>query len=56
MAVRPSFLRFKNLTFCNVEVIWNDPKGNDRSYGILPPNKFLDINTFSTHTWIFKYV
>lgn len=51
----PAFIRFKNNTCCSVEIIWLNVNNKEETYGILPPNKFLDVNTYSTHPWIFRF-
>jgi len=56
MEGKPAFIRFKNNTRYNVEIIWMDFKNTERTYGILAPTKFLDVNTYSTHLWIFRFI
>lgn len=53
---QPAYIRFKNNTCFCVEVIWINYDNKEKPFGILAPNTFLDVNTYSTHPWIFKLV
>jgi len=53
---QPAFIRFKNNTHYDVEIIWINVNNKEKIYNILSPNNFLDVNTYSTHPWIFKFV
>lgn len=50
----PAYVRFRNNTRYSVEIIWLNVNDEEETYGILPPNKFVDVNTYSTHPWIFR--
>lgn len=52
----PAYIRFKNNTSFSVEIIWINHDNKEKPFGVLAPNKFLDVNTYSTHPWIFKLV
>lgn len=52
---RQAFIRFKNNTCYSIEIIWINFENEENTYGILAPNKFLDVNTYSTHSWIFRF-
>ncbi|XP_025194778.1 protein Vhl isoform X2 [Melanaphis sacchari] len=51
---QPAYVRFQNNTCYSVEVNWINFCNNEQPYCILDPNKFVDVNTFSTHTWVFR--
>lgn len=51
---QPAYIRFKNKTNYNVEVIWINVLNKEKTYCVLQPNKFLDVNTYATHPWIFR--
>lgn len=53
---QPAFVRFKNKTCYNVEIIWINTNNVEETYTFLAPDHFLDVNTYSTHPWIFRYV
>lgn len=53
---QPAYIRFKNNTSHDVEVIWINFNNIEKIYCILPPNKFVDVNTYSTHPWVFRSV
>ncbi|KAK2582087.1 hypothetical protein KPH14_002790 [Odynerus spinipes] len=48
-----SFVSFINTTVHNVVLYWIDYQGQAVSYGVLPPRRYIDIDTFVTHPWIF---
>lgn len=54
--VQSAFIRFKNNTCFCVEIMWINSDNKEKPFGILAPNKFLDINTFAKHPWIFRLV
>jgi len=35
-------------------MFWVDFKGVEKSYGVLPPNGIMRMNTYVTHPWIAK--
>ncbi|XP_050533479.1 von Hippel-Lindau tumor suppressor homolog [Daktulosphaira vitifoliae] len=51
---QPAYVRFKNGTCYDIEVIWINFHKKEKSYCILPSEKFLDVNTYATHPWIFR--
>lgn len=51
---QPAYVRFQNNTCYSIEVNWIDFQNKEMTYSILDPNKFIDVNTFSTHSWIFR--
>jgi len=52
---QPAYVRFQNNTCYSVEVNWMNFHDKEQTYCILDPNKFVDVNTFSTHSWIFRF-
>lgn len=50
-----AYVRFQNNTNYNIEVIWIKGKVEEK-YSVLPPKSFLDVNTYSIHSWIFRFV
>lgn len=50
-----AFIRFKNYTCYSIEIIWINFNNEENMYDILAPNKFLDVNTYSSHSWIFRF-
>lgn len=66
-----AFVRFINNTRYSVEIIWinvctkdkikvhskDEPEVHDeeKPYGILAPDSYLDVNTYSSHPWIFRF-
>lgn len=52
---KPAYVRFQNNTCYSIEVNWINFHNNEQTYCILDPNKFVDVNTFSTHSWIFRF-
>lgn len=50
-----AFIRFNNNTCYSIEIIWINFDNKENTYSILAPNKFLDVNTYSTHSWIFRF-
>lgn len=53
---QPAFIRFKNNTCYDVEIIWINIDNKEKTYNFLAPEHFIDVNTYSTHPWIFRYV
>lgn len=53
---QPAFIRFKNNTHYIVEIIWINVDNKEKTYNFLAPKEFLDVNTYSTHPWIFRFV
>lgn len=51
-----AFIRFKNNTQYSVEVIWMNVDNTEETYSVLAPQTFLDVNTYSIHSWIFRFV
>jgi len=51
---QPAFIRFKNNTHYVVEIIWINVDNKEKTYNFLAPKEFLDVNTYSTHPWIFR--
>ncbi|XP_050428780.1 protein Vhl [Adelges cooleyi] len=51
---QPAYIRFKNDTHYDVEVVWINFHKKEKPYCILPPGQFLDVNTYATHPWIFR--
>lgn len=56
MDLKPAFVRFQNNTCYSVEILWIHINKTEKSYGVLPPKAFLDVNTYTTHPWIFRFV
>lgn len=52
---KPAYVRFQNNTCYSIEVNWMNFHNKEQTYCILDPNKFVDINTFSTHSWTFRF-
>lgn len=52
---QPAYIRFKNNTSYDVEVIWINFDNIEKIYCVLSPNNFLDVNTYSTHPWMFRF-
>lgn len=52
--IQPAYIRFKNTTKFHVEINWIDKI--EKQFGVLPPNQFLDVNTYSSHPWVFRLV
>ncbi|XP_063072809.1 von Hippel-Lindau-like protein [Engraulis encrasicolus] len=50
----PKFVIFVNRTNKLARAWWLDFSGNPVSYGDIPPNGELHMNTFITHPWIFR--
>lgn len=48
-----SFIRFHNNTDRKVDIIWINYEGHHIKYKTLLPGSFYDVNTFSTHPWLF---
>lgn len=53
---QPAFVRFQNKTRYDVEIIWINSDNVEETYTFLAPDNFLDVNTYSTHPWIFRCV
>ncbi|XP_060874498.1 protein Vhl isoform X3 [Metopolophium dirhodum] len=51
---KPAYVRFQNNTCYSIEVNWMNFHNKEQTYCILDPNKFVDVNTFSTHSWTFR--
>lgn len=49
-----SMIRLNNRSYCKAEVYWIDYEGKLKFYKSLEHGQFLDLNTFTTHPWIFK--
>lgn len=52
---KPAYIRFQNNTCYSVEVNWINYENKEQTYCILNPSKYVDVNTFSTHSWIFRF-
>jgi len=52
---KPAYVHFQNNTCYSVEVNWMNFQNKEQTYCILDPNKFVDVNTFSTHSWTFRF-
>lgn len=58
-----AFVRFINNTRYSVEIIWInvctkdklEVRNEEKPYGILAPDSYLDVNTYSSHPWIFRF-
>lgn len=50
-----AYVRIENNTCYKIEVNWIKFENKEITYCILDPNKFVDVNTFSTHKWIFRF-
>lgn len=49
-----SYVRFTNVSRRPVDICWINYTGKPEKYKQLLPMQFLDINTFTSHPWIFK--
>lgn len=50
----PSMIRLYNRSFTKAEIYWINYDGKFTFYKSLNHSDFLDLNTFTTHPWIFK--
>ncbi|XP_077283075.1 von Hippel-Lindau protein [Arctopsyche grandis] len=50
----PSHIRFVNCSYCSISIYWIDYNGKTQLYKKLEPLQFFDLNTYTTHPWIFK--
>lgn len=50
-----AYIRIKNGTCFDVEIIWINFNNKEKSYGVLAPNNYVDVNTYSTHPWMFRF-
>lgn len=48
----PCYLRIKNFTEKNVNIIWVNFGGKYVSYTVIQKSEFVDIDTYKTHPWI----
>lgn len=55
--MKPAFIRFVNKTPYDVE-IYCQIKSDDqeRSFGCVAPNNYVDSNTYTTYQFVFRYV
>lgn len=50
----PSQVRFINNSRCSISIYWIDYDGKTQLYKKLEPYQFFNLNTYTTHPWIFK--
>ena len=52
-SIHKSFVRFHNKSVWKVDTIWINYEGHHIKYKTLLPGTSYNINTFSTHPWLF---
>ncbi|XP_041971582.1 von Hippel-Lindau disease tumor suppressor [Aricia agestis] len=52
-STRRAFFRFRNKTTRVIDVWWRDYGGSKCHYKRIPPGRFCDMNSFTTHPWEF---
>lgn len=50
----PAYLTFVNSSRKEIEYVWIDTNGEEKSYGRMLPGQSATQSTFSTHVWLIK--